>query len=160
MAHSKENEVFSIQTFDLTKRFTKKKHKGIFSFLRRERKKENQKSEQSETTVALDHVNIKIRSGELFGLLGPNGAGKTTLVKCLSTILIPDKGSAVARAAIGWNWGHCYLYFHWVHDNGFHRNSGLGNGLQHSKRAVVWNLRVNLRDAHQPLELGSRHGFT
>lgn len=97
MAHSKENEVFSIQTFDLTKRFTKKKHKGIFSFLRRERKKENQKSEQSKITVALDHVNIKVRSGELFGLLGPNGAGKTTLVKCLSTILIPDKGSAVVN---------------------------------------------------------------
>ncbi|MFB0567206.1 MAG: hypothetical protein ACETVM_01305 [Candidatus Bathyarchaeia archaeon] len=76
MAYSEENEVFSIRTFNLTKRFTKKKHKGIFGFLRRERKKERQKSKHSEVTVALDHVNIKIRSGELFGLLGPNGAGK------------------------------------------------------------------------------------
>jgi ABC-2 type transport system ATP-binding protein len=97
LAHSEENEVFSIQTYDLTKRFAKKKHRGIFGFLRKERKKESQKSEQSDVTVALDRVNIKIRSGELFGLLGPNGAGKTTLVKCLSTILIPDEGTAVVN---------------------------------------------------------------
>lgn len=97
MAYSEENEVFSIQTFDVTKRFTKKKHRGILGFLRKERKKERRKSKHSEVTVALDHVNIKIRSGELFGLLGPNGAGKTTLVKCLSTILIPDKGTAVVN---------------------------------------------------------------
>ncbi len=97
MDNSEENEVFSIQTFNLTKRFTKKKHKGIFGFLRRERKKERQKNEHSDVTVALDHVNMKIHSGELFGLLGPNGAGKTTLVKCLSTILIPDKGTAVVN---------------------------------------------------------------
>ena len=97
MASSEENEVFSIQTFNLAKRFTKKKHRGIFGFLRRERKEERQKSEHSDVTVALDDVNIKIRSGELFGLLGPNGAGKTTLVKCLSTVLIPDKGTAVVN---------------------------------------------------------------
>jgi len=81
----------------LAKRFTKKKHRGIFGFLRRERKEERQKGEHSDVTVALDDVNIKIRSGELFGLLGPNGAGKTTLVKCLSTVLIPDKGTAVVN---------------------------------------------------------------
>ncbi len=97
MASSEENEVFSIQTFNLAKRFTKKKHRGIFGFLRRERKEERQKGEHPDVTVALDDVNIKIRSGELFGLLGPNGAGKTTLVKCLSTILIPDKGTAVVN---------------------------------------------------------------
>jgi len=48
-------------------------------------------------TVALDHVNLGIRAGELFGLLGPNGAGKTTLVKCLATILIPDEGTAIVN---------------------------------------------------------------
>jgi ABC-2 type transport system ATP-binding protein len=97
LAFNEEDEVFSIQTFDLTKRFAKKKHRGIFGFLRKERKKEKQKGEHSDVTVALDQVNIKIRSGELFGLLGPNGAGKTTLVKCLSTILIPDEGTAVVN---------------------------------------------------------------
>jgi ABC-2 type transport system ATP-binding protein len=90
LTFNEESEVFSIQTFDLTKRFRKKRYRGILGFLRRERKK----GEHSDVTVALDKVNIGIRPGELFGLLGPNGAGKTTLVKCLSTILIPDEGTA------------------------------------------------------------------
>jgi len=41
---------------------------------------------------ALDDVSLDIEKGEIFGLLGPNGAGKTTLVKCMNTLLKPDKG--------------------------------------------------------------------
>ncbi len=44
---------------------------------------------------AVDGVNLEIEQGELFGLLGPNGAGKTTLIKCISTLLIPDAGTAI-----------------------------------------------------------------
>ena len=44
--------------------------------------------------TAVDHVNLEIRKGELFGLLGRNGAGKTTLVKVLCTLLPPDEGTA------------------------------------------------------------------
>lgn len=44
--------------------------------------------------VAVDHVDLRISRGELFGLLGPNGAGKTTLVKLLCTLLIPTEGDA------------------------------------------------------------------
>ena len=44
--------------------------------------------------TAVDHVNLEIRRGELFGLLGRNGAGKTTLVKILCTLLPPDEGTA------------------------------------------------------------------
>jgi ABC-2 type transport system ATP-binding protein len=44
--------------------------------------------------TAVDHLNLKIGRGELFGLLGPNGAGKTTLVKILCTLLPPDAGEA------------------------------------------------------------------
>ncbi|MGD0160641.1 MAG: ABC transporter ATP-binding protein [Candidatus Bathyarchaeia archaeon] len=45
--------------------------------------------------TAIDHLNLEIRKGELFGLLGPNGAGKTTLVKVLCTLLPPDEGNAI-----------------------------------------------------------------
>jgi len=44
--------------------------------------------------IAVDHVNFKIKKGEVFGLLGPNGAGKSTLVRMLCGILDPTKGAA------------------------------------------------------------------
>jgi len=44
--------------------------------------------------VAVDHVDLLVRSGELFGLLGPNGAGKTTLIKMLCTLILPSEGTA------------------------------------------------------------------
>jgi ABC-2 type transport system ATP-binding protein len=65
--------MYAIQTKDLTKEFN-----GL---------------------VAVDHVNLSIERGELFGLLGPNGAGKTTLVHMLCTILPPSDGK-------GKVWGH------------------------------------------------------
>ncbi len=46
--------------------------------------------------VAVDHLNIEIEKGEVFGLLGgPNGAGKTTTIKMLTTVLKPSGGTAV-----------------------------------------------------------------
>ncbi|MEU5216294.1 ATP-binding cassette domain-containing protein [Streptomyces sp. NPDC020807] len=46
-------------------------------------------------TKALDGVDLDVREGTVLGVLGPNGAGKTTLVRCLSTLLVPDAGTAV-----------------------------------------------------------------
>ncbi len=43
---------------------------------------------------ALDDVSLDVSEGELFGLVGPDGAGKTTLFRILTTLLIPDTGSA------------------------------------------------------------------
>lgn len=43
--------------------------------------------------VALDHFNLEIEEGEIFGLLGPNGSGKTTTINCILSLLAFDKGS-------------------------------------------------------------------
>ncbi len=42
--------------------------------------------------MALDHFNLEIKEGEVFGLLGPNGSGKTTTINCLLSLLSYDKG--------------------------------------------------------------------
>jgi ABC-2 type transport system ATP-binding protein len=59
---------YSIETEELTKRFN--------------------------TNTAVDHVNLSIEKGEIFGLIGPNGAGKTTLIRMLTTLLQPTEGTA------------------------------------------------------------------
>src|SRR5947209_9323799 len=43
---------------------------------------------------ALDGVDLDVPRGTVLGLLGPNGAGKTTLVRVLTTLLLPDAGTA------------------------------------------------------------------
>ena len=42
--------------------------------------------------LALDHLNLDIKEGEIFGLLGPNGSGKTTAINCILALLKFDKG--------------------------------------------------------------------
>ncbi len=44
--------------------------------------------------VAVDHIDLGIKEGEIFGLLGPNGAGKTTTIRMLSTLTRPTSGTA------------------------------------------------------------------
>ena len=44
--------------------------------------------------LAVDHLDLEVSGGELFGLLGPNGAGKTTTIKMLITLLPPTSGTA------------------------------------------------------------------
>lgn len=44
--------------------------------------------------TAVDHVSFSVTRGELFGIIGPDGAGKTSLFRMLTTLLLPDGGSA------------------------------------------------------------------
>jgi ABC-2 type transport system ATP-binding protein len=46
------------------------------------------------TLTAVDHIELQVAYGEIFGLLGANGAGKSTMIKMLTTLLPPTSGSA------------------------------------------------------------------
>jgi ABC-2 type transport system ATP-binding protein len=46
------------------------------------------------STVALDGVDLEVPAGTILGVLGPNGAGKTTAVRILTTLALPDGGTA------------------------------------------------------------------
>jgi len=70
-----QNEQYAVETFSLTK---------VFCDLWGRNK-----------IVAVDDLNLKIKSNEVFGLLGPNGSGKTTTLKLLLSLLHPTKGKAV-----------------------------------------------------------------
>ena len=52
--------------------------------------------------VAVDGLDLEVRSGECFGLLGPNGAGKTTTIEICEGLNTPDQGEVVV---LGRRWG-------------------------------------------------------
>ena len=47
-----------------------------------------------EKTLAVDRISLEVGPGELFGLIGPDGAGKTSIFRMLTTLLLPDAGTA------------------------------------------------------------------
>ena len=51
-------------------------------------------------THAVQHLSLEVKKGELFGLIGPDGAGKTTVFRMLTTLLLPDEGTATIE---GWD---------------------------------------------------------
>ncbi|HUI77910.1 MAG TPA: ABC transporter ATP-binding protein [Bryobacteraceae bacterium] len=52
--------------------------------------------------VAVDSLDLEVRTGECFGLLGPNGAGKTTTIEICEGLTTPDSGE-VEVLGLGWN---------------------------------------------------------
>src|SRR5690349_5775156 len=73
----------AIRVSGLTKRFAARR--SIRHFLRGGR---------PIIATVVDNVSFDVGTREVFGLLGPNGAGKTTLFKMLSTMILPDDGTA------------------------------------------------------------------
>src|SRR5271163_2628015 len=45
--------------------------------------------------TAVDHLNIEVSAGEIFGLVGPDGAGKTTTMRMLCGLMHPTEGKAI-----------------------------------------------------------------
>ena len=72
--------------------------------------------------LALKGVSFDVRKGEIFGLIGPDGAGKTSIFRILTTLVLPDSGSATVdgldivkdyrelRARVGYMPGRFSLY--------------------------------------------------
>lgn len=56
--------------------------------------KTEQLTKQFGPVVAVDHLELEIKKGEIFGLVGPDGAGKTTTLRMLAAIMDPTAGSA------------------------------------------------------------------
>jgi ABC-type multidrug transport system ATPase subunit len=54
----------------------------------------NSISKSYNDALALDQVGFQVNENELFGLIGPDGGGKTTLFRILTTLLLPESGSA------------------------------------------------------------------
>jgi len=52
------------------------------------------KTYNKKTIVAVDDVSFNVEKGEIFGLIGPDGAGKSTIFRLLTTLLVPDSGTA------------------------------------------------------------------
>jgi ABC-2 type transport system ATP-binding protein len=75
----------AVETKDLVKVFERGR-RTIWQRLRRE-------PDRRERFSAVDGIDLRVESGEIFGLLGPNGAGKTTTMKMLATLLIPTSGT-------------------------------------------------------------------
>ncbi|WP_353721039.1 ABC transporter ATP-binding protein [Dyadobacter sp. 676] len=75
-----------------------------------------------ERAIAVDGVSFSVNRGELFGLIGPDGAGKTSIFRMLTTLLLPDGGSATVdghdivrdfrqiRSSVGYMPGKFSLY--------------------------------------------------
>lgn len=49
---------------------------------------------KKEKILAVDNVSFEVNPGEIFGLIGPDGAGKTSIFRMLTTVILPDSGSA------------------------------------------------------------------
>ena len=50
--------------------------------------------------LALNHVSLQVKKGEVFGLIGANGAGKTTLLRLVARVMRPTQGRVIVRGRV------------------------------------------------------------
>ncbi|MEP6927460.1 MAG: ABC transporter ATP-binding protein [Ginsengibacter sp.] len=50
-----------------------------------------------EKKIAVDNISFTVNKGEVFGIIGPDGAGKTSIFRMLTTLLLPDSGTATVN---------------------------------------------------------------
>ena len=110
--------------------------------------------------VAVDHISLETRKGEIFGFLGPNGAGKSTTIRMLCGLLKPTSGFAsvagydVSREpeAVRQNIGYMSQKFSLYNDLKIIENIRLFAGLynvprQQLRERIDWALEMsNLKD--------------
>lgn len=60
-----------------------------------ERSYKEGKKTKKENFLAVDHVSLTAKEGEIVGILGPNGAGKTTLLRMLGALMTPTEGRVI-----------------------------------------------------------------
>jgi simple sugar transport system ATP-binding protein len=115
------------------------------------------------TVVALDNVNLQLKSKEIHGLLGGNGAGKTTLMNVLYGLYKPDEGEIFLRGAradiqspkdaIRYGIGMVHQHFLQINSFTVTQNIALGTSVQ---RGLTLNLD---REEHRIKALAERFGL-
>ncbi len=92
--------------------------------------------------VALDHLSLEVKQGEILGYLGPNGAGKTTTFKVLLDLIRPNKGSITffgqpadrkSRERVGFLPENPYFYMYLTAEESLHFHGRL-KGMTSSAR--------------------------
>lgn len=121
--------------------------------------------------VAVDHIDLAITRGEIFGFLGPNGAGKSTTIRMLCGLLPPSEGTAIVlgvdvrqnpeaiKARVGYMSQRSSLYDDLTVEELLHfygRVYGLDN-LARRKRVADWIETTGLR-GHQRQLAGTLSG--
>lgn len=100
------------------------------------------------SVLALDHLNLDIKEGEIFGLLGPNGSGKTTAIGCIFSLLKYDKGTIT-------------VFGEEMHPNSYELKKNIGVVMQNVavfEQMSVWEnidyfCGLYVKDKHQRKEL-------
>src|SRR5438477_3473864 len=121
--------------------------------------------------VAVDHISLETRRGEIFGFLGPNGAGKSTTIRMLCGLLTPTSGRALVAGldvsrepeTVRQNIGYMSQKFSLYNDLRVIENLRLFAGLYNVPRKQVkeridWALQMADLREHQEMITGTLPG--